>query len=98
MANWVDLNKEFYDVLNSFKDDDWDSWDSVRASKKEMRRLELLLKAKIQEEKIKLSLITSQWNKALSQTINTSEITQQPPSVTNTQSLVCSEYNYALAA
>lgn len=98
MANWEKLNKEFYNVLNSFQDEDWDSWESIRASKKEMRRLDMLLKAKTQEEKIKLSQPFSHSNETLSEKITTSEIVQKTSSVTNSQTDVCGEYNYALAA
>ena len=69
MANWEKLNKEFYQVLNSFQDSDWDNWASIRASKKEMRRLDLVLKAKIQEEKIKLAHMALNTSLTLNQTI-----------------------------
>lgn len=52
MANWEMLNKEFEQVLNNLTDEAWDSWASQREAKKAMRRQELLLKAKMQEEKI----------------------------------------------
>ena len=35
MANWDKLNTEFYNVLNTFSDEDWNNWESNRASKKE---------------------------------------------------------------
>lgn len=52
MANWNKLNKEFYSVLNDISDVDWDNWMNQRDAKKAMRRLEMELKAKMQEEKL----------------------------------------------
>lgn len=98
MANWDKLNTEFYNVLNTFSDEDWNNWESNRASKKEMRRLEMLLKAKQQEEKIKLSQIVSQAIETIPDIFITSDITNSTSSVINTQSDVCGECNYALAA
>ena len=98
MANWDILNKEFYQVLNSFQDSDWDNWASIRASKKEMRRLDLILKAKIQEEKIKLTQFASQGSETIPNLIVTTESYLNESSVSNTQTDVCGECNYALAA
>lgn len=53
MANWEKLNEEFYNLMNSFKDLDWNKWKNSRTENKAKRRSELLLKAKIQEEKLK---------------------------------------------
>lgn len=60
MANWDKLNKEFYNLMNSFKDSDWEKWENNRVSSKKMKRLELIFKAKIQEEKLKPSTLSSQ--------------------------------------
>ena len=45
MANWEKLNKEFYDVLESFTDIQWDEWMDSRATKKAMRDMDLKIKA-----------------------------------------------------
>lgn len=58
MANWNKLNKELDEVLNSMSSEDWQSWAKTREQKKVMRKCELLLKAKLQEEKLLLSSST----------------------------------------
>lgn len=98
MANWEKLNKEFDQVFNSLQDLDWEQWDSVRASRKEMRRLELLLKAKIQEEKIKFSQLSSELNEIINQSAYVSEQNITTSCVSNTSIEVAGENNYALAA
>ena len=60
MANWEKLNEEMDNLLDSFQDSDWENWDSNRIARKSMRRLELKLKAKIIEEKLKLTALSLQ--------------------------------------
>lgn len=55
MANWDKLNKEFSNLMDSFTDSDWENWESNRVARKALRRMELLMKAKIQTEKLKLA-------------------------------------------
>lgn len=55
MANWNKLNKQFDDILDSMSSEDWQSWAKSRDQKKAMRTCEMLLKAKLQEEKLLLS-------------------------------------------
>jgi len=98
MANWEKLNKEFDQVFNSLQDLDWEQWDSVRASCKEMRRLELLLKTKIQQEKIKFSQLSSELNEIINQSAYVSEQNITTSCVSNTPIEVAGENNYALAA
>jgi hypothetical protein len=45
MANWEKLNKEFYAVLDSLTDIQWQEWMDTRAAKKAMRELDLKIKA-----------------------------------------------------
>ena len=55
MANWDKLNKEFSDLMDSFTDSDWENWERNRRARKALRRMELLLKAKIQSEKLNIT-------------------------------------------
>ena len=55
MANWDILNKQFDNLLTSMSSEEWHLWANNRANKKAMRTSEMLLKAKLQEEKIVLS-------------------------------------------
>lgn len=98
MANWEKLNQEFDQVFNSLQDLDWEQWNSVRASSKEMRRLELLLKAKIQEEKIKFAQLSSNLNEIINQSAYVSEQNITTSCVSNIPVEVAGENNYALAA
>ena len=54
-ANWDILNEEFSNLMDSFTDADWEKWESNRAARKALRRMELLMKAKIQIEKLKMA-------------------------------------------
>ena len=54
-ANWDKLNEEFSNLMDSFTESDWEKWENSRAARKALRRMELLLKAKIQMEKLKLA-------------------------------------------
>jgi hypothetical protein len=58
MANWDKLNKEFSNLMDSFTDSDWENWERNRSARKALRRMELLMKAKIQSEKLKLALFS----------------------------------------
>lgn len=55
MANWDKLNKQFDDLIDKMSHEDWVLWAENKESRKEMRRMEILLKQKLQEEKIYLS-------------------------------------------
>lgn len=57
MANWNKLNTEFYTLLNDITDVDWENWMTLRDARKAMRRMELTLRAKMQEEKLLLDSI-----------------------------------------
>jgi len=69
MANWDKLNKEYYDLIESFQDSDWEKWEKSRIARKEMRRMELFLKAKIQEERLKFSACSLLSNESSDQTV-----------------------------
>jgi hypothetical protein len=58
MANWNKLNEQFDNLLDSMSQEDWQSWADNREAKKVMRNYEMLLKAKLQEEKLLLSSST----------------------------------------
>lgn len=55
MANWEKLNSKFNNIIDNMSNDDWNKWSSERLAKKAMRNSEMLLRAKLQEEKILLS-------------------------------------------
>jgi len=55
MANWNKLNEQFDSLLDSMSQEDWQSWAKNRGDKKLMRTSEMLLKAKLQEEKLILA-------------------------------------------
>ena len=50
MANWKKLNKEFGEVLNNLTDEEWEAWYKHKEVKGVMKRRQLILKAKIQED------------------------------------------------
>lgn len=99
MADWNKLNEEFDQVFNSLQESDWEQWDSERASRKEMRRLELLLKAKIQEGKIKFSQLSAELYETFYQSTFISAENITTSSYLNHSPIqVSGEDNYALAA
>ena len=55
MANWDKLNSKFNQVIDNMSSADWVKWSSERMDRKAMRNSKILLKAKLQEEKILLS-------------------------------------------
>lgn len=55
MANWDKLNSKFNQVIDNMSSADWDNWSSQRMDRKDMRNSKILLKAKLQEEKLLLS-------------------------------------------
>ena len=55
MANWDVLNKKFDELIDNMSTEDWKLWAENRENRKKMRSLEMILKAKLQEEKISLS-------------------------------------------
>jgi hypothetical protein len=57
MANWEKLNSKFNQIIDNMSNEDWNKWSSERMAKKAMRNSEMLLRAKLQEEKIILSSI-----------------------------------------
>ncbi len=58
MKKWEKLNREFDEVLDKLTQSDWENWYNSKESKKEMKRLTLLLKAKLQEEKLSMIQIS----------------------------------------
>lgn len=52
MANWNKLNRDFEATLESLTDEQFALWKGQRELKKKMRRAELEMLAKIQEQKI----------------------------------------------
>lgn len=98
MANWNKLNKEYFDLMNSFEDSDWEKWESIRSTRKEMRRLEMLLKAKIQEEKLKLTELLPRSVGTINQIVITTLTEELMSSIKNPSVSSCGESNYALAA
>lgn len=52
MANWEKLNKEFDTILNSITDKEWDSWVKGVSKQKELEKMQLLLDANMQSEKL----------------------------------------------
>ena len=96
MANWDKLNKQFDELIDNLSAEDWRIWAENRESRKAMRRLEMNMKAKLQEEKIYLSN-----REGVSFISNTSESTDfSQDNILNTSFvLACAgENNYALAA
>lgn len=59
MANWEKLNSKFNQIIDNMSNEDWNKWSSERMAKKAMRTSEMLLRAKLQEEKIILSSIVA---------------------------------------
>ena len=55
MANWDKLNRQFDELIDKMSAEDWIFWAENKEQRKVMRRLEMQLKAKLQEEKIYLS-------------------------------------------
>ncbi len=64
MANWEKLDKQFYDLMNSFTDIAWETWMDNRAAKKAMREMELKMKAAMIEHKVKVD--SEKWSKIYS--------------------------------
>lgn len=52
MADWGKLNKEFDDLMGNLTDADWIKWKENKEVKRNIRRMNLTLKAKIQEQRI----------------------------------------------
>lgn len=52
MANWEELNKEFDTVLDSITDKEWDNWIEGVSRQKELEKMQLLLEANMQSEKL----------------------------------------------
>jgi len=97
-ANWDILNREFDNLIESFQDSDWAKWESNRATRKEMRRSEMLLKAKSQEEKLKLALQSSHFNELTNHIVFSSDSIIVSPSKVQSNVEHAGENNYALAA
>jgi hypothetical protein len=97
-ANWDILNREFDNLIESFQDTDWTKWESNRAARKEMRRSEMLLKAKIQEEKLKLAFQSTHYNELTSNIVFSSDSIIVSSSKVQSNVEHAGENNYALAA
>jgi hypothetical protein len=52
MANWDKLNKEFDVILNNISDEEWNDWYGNIDAQKEMYKMQMMLEAKMQSEKI----------------------------------------------
>ena len=52
MANWDKLNKEFDVILNNISDEEWNDWYNNIDAQKDMCKMQMLLEAKMQSEKI----------------------------------------------
>ena len=52
MANWEKLNKELDTVLDSITDKEWDNWLESISNQKELEKMQLLLEANMQSEKL----------------------------------------------
>jgi hypothetical protein len=52
VANWDILNKEFDDLLDRLSNEEWQEWYAKKETQEKILRLELTLRAKIQEYKI----------------------------------------------
>lgn len=77
MANWDKLNQKFDEVLSSLSDADWENWAKNRESKKAMRKQQMLLKAKMQEEKLYFNSIKG--SVILQENIDLGNIRQHEP-------------------
>lgn len=97
MANWEKLNKELKGVLEGFSDAQWDFWLNKRESKKAMRRSLLVLKAKMQEEKLFLDSLKEQQLCVYSNS-HSSDISTIASNVKISLEIPPSSQDYALAA
>lgn len=52
MANWEKLNKEFDTILDSITDKEWDNWLEGISKQKELEKMQMLLEANMQSEKL----------------------------------------------
>lgn len=52
MANWEKLNKEFDTILDSITDKEWDNWFEGISKQKELEKMQMLLEANMQSEKL----------------------------------------------
>jgi len=98
MANWDKLNKEFDSVFESLTSEDWKLWEDQRAAKKKLRRLELMLKAKLQEEKLKFTQLASNSVESLFEEFSSVNTLDVPGLTTNTSSEFCGTSDVAIAA
>jgi hypothetical protein len=52
MANWDKLNKELDTIINNISDEEWEDWYGNIEAQKEMCKMQMILEAKLQSEKI----------------------------------------------
>lgn len=52
MANWEKLNREFDAILDSISDQEWNDWFDSIEDQKEMCKMQMILEARMQSEKI----------------------------------------------
>ena len=96
MANWEKLNQKFDQVLDSMTDADWDNWAKDREMKRQMRKQKMILKARLQQEKIALAKSNGDiLLRSKVYSVESSSVNSQDFSVSNG---IAGEYNYAFAA
>jgi len=52
MANWEKLDAEFFDTINALSSNDWQNWHSKKEQRRNHRKAEIQLKAKMHLSKI----------------------------------------------
>lgn len=98
MANWNKLNSELDNLLDNLSDEEWDNWMAKRAAQKSLRKKELMMMAKIQEETQLLGKITgvSVFSQSVSAGIGVGVLISHINQVHG--NLLAGEENYAFAA
>ncbi len=94
MANWDKLNRDFEATLDSLTDEQLTLWKGQRELKKRMRRAELEMSAKIQEQKIAIGKFSG--IELLNISIESSAL--YLAILTKNQVIVAGESTYAMAA
>jgi hypothetical protein len=97
-ANWDKLNEEFSNLMDTFTDSDWEKWENNRAARKALRRMELLLKAKIQMEKLKLASLIGSESFGQQDVMSSFKTVLPAPVISCSDLTPGNNYDYALAA
>ncbi len=95
MANWNILNKEFDAVLNSISDADFEDWYSNIEAQKEIGKLQMLLEAKLQSERI--SFKKQSGKVIVKETVKSNPIVDYSK-INVAQDYSCDEQQFALVA